>query len=79
VNCASCRKDCNYGDYRITVKEAVLSFIDAIFYKSDLALSIIENAKFRIPTDHKHNYMGYDPKRGGFCERRKVGSYIERE
>lgn len=50
INCAQCSKNCNFNDYRITVKEAILSFIDAILFKSDVALNILENAKFRIPT-----------------------------
>jgi len=37
--------------------------------KNAASLAIIEQAKFRIPTEYKHNYMGYDVKRGGFCER----------
>lgn len=50
----------------------MITFIDAIFRKSSIALDIIENAKLRIPTEHRHSYMGYDPKKGGFCERKTV-------
>lgn len=67
INCASCRKDCTFSDYRTTIKEAILSFMDAIFFRSELARNILESAKFRIPTEGRHNYMGYDIKRGGFC------------
>lgn len=67
--CATCRKDCNFGDYRTTVKEAILSFIDAILYGNSIALAVIEKPDLRVPTAGYHNYMGYDPKKGGFCVR----------
>jgi len=47
----------------------ILSFSDAILKKDTLALSYIEMAKFNIDLTYKHDYMGYDPMRGGFCER----------
>lgn len=49
----------------------ILSFSDAILKKDALALSYIEKAKFNIDLKYKHDYMGYDPMRGGFCERIK--------
>ena len=47
----------------------ILSFSDAILKKDALALSYIEKAKFNIDLAYKHDYMGYDPMRGGFCQR----------
>ena len=45
----------------------VLSFSDAIFKKDPLALQHIESGSFSIDVNRKHDYMGYDPLRGGFC------------
>jgi hypothetical protein len=67
--CATCHKDCNFNQYRTVVKEILLSFMDAILLKDSLALNIIEEGKFSIPTEHKHNYMSYSPSQGGFCKR----------
>lgn len=71
--CATCKKDCNYSQYRQLVKEAILNFANGILNKNETSLSIIEEAKFTIPTAFKHNYMNYDIKtKGGFCERVKT-------
>lgn len=77
INCATCHKDCTYSDYRTTIKEAVLSFIDTIFFQSQVAKKIIETGNFRVPTSAKHDYMGYDISHGGFCERIKAKVVVE--
>ena len=42
--------------------------MNAIFNKNQVSLDIIENAKFKIAAEHYHDYMGYDPLKGGaFC------------
>lgn len=74
--CATCHQSCNYAEYRELVKEAILNFINAIFYKNAASLAIIEQAKFKIPTAYKHNYMNYDISRGAFCERVRQDSPI---
>ena len=71
--CATCSKNCEFAAYRTFVKEMILSFSDAILKKDPLALSYIEKAKFNIGLTYKHDYMCYDPMRGGYCERVKKG------
>jgi hypothetical protein len=70
--CATCTKNCEFAAYRTFVKEMILSFSDAILKKDALSLSYIEKAKFNIDLSYKHDYMGYDPMRGGFCDRVKA-------
>ena len=66
--CTTCKKECEFSKYRVFVKEIILSFLDGIFNKNDIALKIIENASFAIPAAHKHDYMGYNPLQGAFCK-----------
>ena len=47
--CATCTKDCDFPKYRTFVKEAILSFSDAILNKDPHALSFIEEAKLSVP------------------------------
>lgn len=71
--CAACKKDCNYAEYRELVKEAILNFINAMLNKNAASLAVIEEAKFKIPTQHRHDYMKYDVlAKGAFCERVKT-------
>lgn len=39
--CATCKKDCNYAEYRELVKEAILNFIDAMLNKNAASLAVI--------------------------------------
>ena len=41
IACASCKKDCNFAQYRTLVKQVILSFIDAILYKDTISLQVI--------------------------------------
>lgn len=41
IACATCKKDCNFSQYRTLVKEAILSFIDAILYRDGASLNVI--------------------------------------
>jgi chlorophyllase len=59
VMCETCRKNCDFSEYKNLVKEAILNFIDGVLNGSPLALDIIENARFTIPAEHKHDYMLY--------------------
>ena len=69
--CASCQRNCEFGQYRTFVKELILSFSDAILNKDSLALKYIQEGKFSIPSEHHFDHMGYDPLKGGFCDRVK--------
>lgn len=65
--CSTCKGNCNFTEYRELIKQVILSFTYAIFDGDDCALNYIEQASFKIPTVGRHNYMGYNPYRGGFC------------
>ncbi len=39
--CSSCKSNCDYAAYRTLLKEAVLSFYDAMINSSPIALKII--------------------------------------
>lgn len=40
--CATCRKDCNYAEFRGLVKEAIVNFINGILSKNPVSIAIIE-------------------------------------
>ena len=43
--------------------------MDAILQNDALALKVLEEGKYLIPTEHKHDYMGYSLQKRGFCKR----------
>ena len=65
--CSSCKKHCDFGGYRSFIKDVILAFLDGILNKNPNSLNKVESSIFDIATTHKHDHMGYDPMRGGFC------------
>jgi hypothetical protein len=66
--CATCHSGCDFTQYREFVRDLTIDFIKAIIYKDAGALKKVEDASYKIHASIKHDRMGYDVTKGGFCQ-----------